>query len=316
MDILRSARLVAIFESILATLIWASSFVIAKLGTTEIGPLTIAGLRYLLAGLLLFPFIFTSRQSIRYLPGRVWWRLFIIGLTAHGIGNGALFFGLNYLSPTTLTFLSCFLPVFILILGVVQLHEVPTGVQMLGLTLTLIGSAMFFSFGISGGELWGLGVALFGLLSFSYSTVLGREIARDQQTSILALTALPLAVGGVPLLAVAVASEGVPHLSVSAWQVVLTLTLLNTILAYWLYNHSMQVLTAFETNIFLNLSPLGTAVLSWYLFGERLTAVHIAGMLVVITGVTLVQWRPSHIAAILTPGDPSGDSSAETLPNP
>jgi drug/metabolite transporter (DMT)-like permease len=222
---------------------------------------------------------------------------------------------LNYLSPTTLTFLTCFLPVFILFLGIVQLHEIPTGVQVLGLVLTLAGSAMFFSSGISGGELLGLGVALFGLLSFSYSTVLGREIARDQQTSILALTALPLAFGGLPLLAVALAGEGLPHMSWQAWQVVLALTLVNTILAYWLYNHSMQVLTAFETNIFLNLSPLGTAVLSWWLFGEYLAAVQIAGMLVVIVGVTLVQWRLPARDAMLAHCDsacsePAGPLSA------
>jgi drug/metabolite transporter (DMT)-like permease len=263
------------------------------MGTADMGPLTIAGARYLLAGMLMLPFLLVGRHSIRRLSPRLWWRLFIIGLTAHGFGNGAIFFGLNYLSPTTLTFLSCFLPVFILFLGIVQLCEVPSKMQVFGLVLTLAGSAMFFSLGITGGELLGLGVALAGLISFSYSTVLGREIARDQQTSILVLTALPLAFGGLPLLAVALAGEGLPQMSWPAWQAVLALTLLNTILAYWLYNHSMQVLTAFETNIFLNLSPLGTAVLSRWLFGEQLTALQISGMFVVIAGVTLVQWRPS-----------------------
>jgi drug/metabolite transporter (DMT)-like permease len=297
-DILKPGRLLALIESILATLIWASSFVIAKLATAEMGPLTIAALRYLLAGLLLLPFLFIGGQSIRKLPRRLWWRLGVIGLAAHGIGNGALFFGLNYLSPTTLTFLSCFLPVFILVLGIVQLNEMPTGWQVLGLLLTLLGSALFFSLGINRGELLGLGIALVGLLSFSYSTVLGREIARQRQTSILALTALPLAFGGLPLLAVALASEGTPSLSPAAWQSVLVLTLINTILAYWLYNHSMQVLTAFETNIFLNLSPFGSAVLSWYLFNEQLSVTQMAGMCVVIVGITLVQWqRPPELAA-------------------
>jgi drug/metabolite transporter (DMT)-like permease len=288
---MKPSRPLAITESILATLIWASSFIIAKFGGDDIGPLTIAGMRYLLAGILLLPFLAIGRQSLQRLSPRLWFRLLLIGLTAHAIGNGAIFFGLNYLSPTTLTFLSCFLPVFILVLGVFQLREIPTAVQLVGLVLTLAGSTMFFSTGINRGELLGLIVALLGLLTFSYSTILGREIARDRQTSTVALTALPLAFGGLPLLLAALALEGMPTLSATAWQVILALTLLNTILAYSLYNHSMQVLTAFETNIFLNLSPLGTAVLSWYLFAERLTGVQVAGMIVVIVGVTLVQWR-------------------------
>lgn len=295
---MKPSRPQAIAESILATLIWASSFILAKFGVEEIGALTIAGLRYLLAGLLLLPWLLVGGRSILHLPRKLWWRLFLIGLTAHAVGNGALFFGLNYLSPTTLTFLSCFLPVFILGLGIVQLREVPTALQVAGLLLTLGGSLLFFSIGLGGGEVLGLAIALLGLLSFSYSTVLGREIARDQQTSTLALTALPLAIGGLPLLIFALVVEGRPTLSLTGWGVILALTLFNTILAYWLYNHSMQVLTAFETNIFLNLSPLGTAVLSWYLFNERLTALQIVGMLVVIVGVTLVQWRRT---AIVTP---------------
>jgi drug/metabolite transporter (DMT)-like permease len=299
MNMLKPGRPLAVAESILATLIWASSFVIAKMGTADMGPLTIAGTRYLLAGVLMAPFLLGGQRSIRRLSPHLWRRFFIIGLTAHGVGNGAIFFGLNYLSPTTLTFLTCFLPVFILFLGIMQLHEIPTKVQTVGLFLTLTGSAMFFSLGITGGELLGVAVAFAGLLSFSYSTVLAREIARDQQTSILALTALPLVFGGLPLLAVGLAGEGLPRMAWPAWQVVLTLALLNTILAYWLYNHSMQVLTAFETNIFLNLSPLGTAVLSWWLFGEQLTTLQISGMFVVIAGVTLVQWRPPLRTAVL-----------------
>jgi drug/metabolite transporter (DMT)-like permease len=292
---MKPTRPLAIAESILATLIWASSFIVAKFGVADLGALTIAGARYLLAGLLLLPLLLVGRQSLRHLPRRLWGRLLLIGLTAHAIGNGAIFFGLNYLSPTTLTFLSCFLPVFILLLGVVQLHEIPTALQLVGLALTLVGSTLFFSTGISDGELLGLIIALLGLLSFSYSTVLGREIARDRQTSTLALTALPLAFGGLPLLVTAYVVEGAPTLSATAWQVILVLTLLNTILAYSLYNHSMQVLTAFETNIFLNLSPLGTAVLAWYFFGERLTWGQIAGMFIVISGVTLVQWQRTAV---------------------
>lgn len=287
------SRPLAITESITATLIWASSFILAQVGLEQIGPLTIAGLRYSLAGLLLLPFLFRGRQSARYLSRQQWWRLFWIGMTAHAIGNGALFWGLHYLSATTLTFVSCFLPIPVLLLGIVQLKERPTFLQIVGLVITLVGSALFFSPGVSSTQWLGIGIALVGLLSFSYSMVLGRGIARDQQTSTLALTALPLLFGGLPLLSVAIAWEGAPQLSPLTWQVVLALTLFNTILAYMLYNHSMQTLTAFETNVFLNLAPIGTAVLAWYFLGETLSLFQVVGMFIVIGGVTLVQWHPS-----------------------
>jgi probable blue pigment (indigoidine) exporter len=304
----KSSRPLAIAESIVATLIWASSFIIAHYGLGHIGPLTMAGLRYPLAGLLMLPFLFYGKQSIRHLSAKLWGRLFGIGLFAHALGNGAIFFAFNYLSATTLTFVSCFLPVPVLLIGIIQLGETPSLIQLIGLVITLVGSSLFFSSGLSGGEWIGIIVALFGLVCFSYSTILSRGIARQHQTSTLALTALPLIFGGLPLLGGALLAEGVPKLTPFVWEVVIALAVLNTVLAYSLYNHSMQVLTAFETNIFLNLAPLGTAVLAWYLFGEKLGFVSIIGMVIVIIGVTLVQWRPR--AAAQPVATPSPESMA------
>ena len=56
-----------------------------------------------------------------------------------------------------------------------------------------------------------------------------------------------------------------------------------------LYNHSLQVLTALEMNVMLNLSPLGTAALAWLLLDERLSFIQIVGMFTTIIGVVLVQ---------------------------
>jgi probable blue pigment (indigoidine) exporter len=72
---------------------------------------------------------------------------------------------------------------------------------------------------------------------------------------------------------------------------VIWLAAINTSLAYVLYNHSLQVLTAFEMNILLNLAPIGTAIMGWFLLNERLTSIQFIGMIVVIAGVGLVQRR-------------------------
>jgi drug/metabolite transporter (DMT)-like permease len=67
-----------------------------------------------------------------------------------------------------------------------------------------------------------------------------------------------------------------------------------------LYNHSLRILTALEMNVMLNLSPLGTALLAWLLLGERVTILQLAGMVVVIIGVVLVQQRTRRRLEIST----------------
>jgi hypothetical protein len=71
--------------------------------------------------------------------------------------------------------------------------------------------------------------------------------------------------------------EGLPAFSVIGWCIVLWLAVINTAFAYLLYNHSLQVLTALEMNVLLNLSPLGTPVLACLLLDENLSIIQIIG---------------------------------------
>jgi drug/metabolite transporter (DMT)-like permease len=70
---------------------------------------------------------------------------------------------------------------------------------------------------------------------------------------------------------------------------VLWLAVVDTALANVLFNHSLQILTALEMKLMLDLTPLGTALLAWWLIGEELGGAQIAGMIVMIVGVLLVQ---------------------------
>ena len=285
----KPSRVVAIAEGILATLIWASSFVFVKIALNYMGPLTIAGLRYFLASLLLLPFVAHPKNTKHPRTSKIWLRLFFIGFCAYAIGNGAMFWGLKYLPATTGSFMMGFLPLLILFGAVVWLKEIPTRRQLMGVIVALAGSVMFFSTRFQIGEPMGLGIFGVGLVGFLFFGILGREVAREQIVDTLSLTAIPLAFGGGLLLLVAIPLEGLPAFSAAGWGIVLWLAVINTAFAYVLYNHSLQVLTALELNVLLNLSPLGTAVLAWLLLDERLTTIQMIGMITAIIGVVLVQ---------------------------
>ena len=153
------------------------------------------------------------------------------------------------------------------------------------------GSMVFFSTGIKAGEPTGIIITIVGLFGFALFGILSRAFAREKQINTLILTAFPLGFGGGVLLILGVAIEGVPHLSWQVGGILFWLALANTAVAYMLYNHSLQILTALEMNVMLNLSPLGTALLAWLLLGERLSLLKFIGMVVVIAGVILVQQK-------------------------
>ena len=270
-------------------MIWSSSYVLLKIGLGHLGPLTIAGLRYSFAFLILLPFIIRNRASSLPLPTGIWLRLIGLGVSAYVVGNGALVFALKYLPATTVSFLMGLLPLFMLFAGILWLKEHPTRQQVLGLLLSLIGGGLFFWLGLRPGEPLGIAIMATGLIGFTLFGVLGRDIAKRRRLDTLTLTALPLAVGGGILLLIAMLLEGIPLASAYSWAIVLWLAIINTASAYLLYNHSLQVLTALEMTVMLSLSPLATAVLGWLLLDEVLATVQIVGMIIVIIGVVLVQ---------------------------
>lgn len=242
-------RLAAIGEGVLATSIWSSSFVFVKLALESMGPLTIAGLRYFLAFIVLIPWLINRKSFIQSISGKTWTRLMAIGLSAYTIGNGAMFWGLKFLPATTVSFLLSLLPIFILVGSIVWLAEKPTKTQVFGVFISLLGSLLFFSSGFRPGEPAGIAIVSIGIIGFMVFGILGREIARIKSLHTLTLTAI----------------------------------------AYLLYNHALQSLTALEMNILLNIGPIGTALLSWWLLDEHLGIIKIIGLVIMILGVMFVQ---------------------------
>lgn len=289
MPVTDNRRLIALAESVLVTLIWSSTFVVVKLGLETLGPLTIAGLRYLLGAIVLLPFLIKRRSLKVSFSREIWLRLILIGVSAYTIGNGALFWGLKYLPATTGSFLLSLIPLLVLGGGALLLKEIPTRWQIFGVILSLFGSGLFFSTGLQPGEPKGLLIVGFGLIGILTFTLLGRGIARERKLDTLTLTTLPLAIGGLLTMLIALFVEGVPQFTGRSLMIVLWLAVVNTALGYMLYNHSLRELTALEINMIMNLSPLFTAIMSWFVLGERLGLIQILGMVIMVLGVILVQ---------------------------
>ncbi|OGN73676.1 MAG: hypothetical protein A2X25_15060 [Chloroflexi bacterium GWB2_49_20] len=280
----------ALVEAIFINIIWASSFIFVKMALKDLGPLTIGGLRYFLGFLILLPFILKSKKRPSF-SRAAWLQLFIIGFSSYTVANSAMFWSLIYLPATTVSFLMGLTTLLVFFGGVIWLKEVPNRFQMVGIIITLLGTGMFFSTGFKPGEPMGIILMGLALLCFTVFGILGRNTARAQTVDTLSLTAYPLAIGGGLLLLIAIPIEGIPHASPQTWGLVIWLAAINTSLAYMLYNHSLQVLTAFQMNVLLNLAPIGTAVMGWFFLNEHLTALQFIGMVVVIVGVGLVQRR-------------------------
>jgi len=270
---------------------WGSSFVGVKAALNHAGPLTIAALRYSIAAALLVPFIDWRKLFRSGISAGLCGRLVAIGLSQYTIGNGALFLALRLIPATSASLALSLCPIPVWAFGVVVLRERPNALQLLGTAAAIGGSFLFFRAGLVPLPSAAIGLLLLAILSFAVLSVVGRKLSRDRTISNTALTGIPLAIGGVALIAIAVLVEGIPRFPATTWGIILGLALVNTLGGYLLFNHALQQIRAGEANVLLSLTPISTAVIAWAAFGERLTVLQLCAMAIVIVGVGFAQRR-------------------------
>jgi drug/metabolite transporter (DMT)-like permease len=290
----RLPRLVAVLQALFVTFLWSTSWVLIKIGLQGIPALTFAGLRYGLAFLCLLPLALRPAHlaPLRSLSARGWARLVVLGLLFYAITQGAQFLGLAYLPPVTVSLLLNFTTVVVALLGIPLLAERPTGLQWSGVLLNIVGIVTYFyPASLPATQIVGVIVVTVGVLANAGSAILGRRINREGSVPPLAVTAVSMGVGAALLLVAGASIQGLPRLSPGHWAIVGWLAVVNTALAFTLWNHTLRTLSATESSIINSTMLVQIAVLAWLFLGERLTWREGIGMALAGLGALIVQLR-------------------------
>lgn len=290
-------HLTAVLQALFVTFLWSTSWVLIKIGLkAELPPVTFAGIRYTLAFLCLFPLVVFNRehvQTVRGLSKFQWAELVILGVVYYTLAQGAQFVGLALLPASTLTLLLNFSPIFIAVYSMFSLHERTSLLQWGGIFLSIVGALVYFlPLSVDGGQIIGFVAALVGVTANSAASVLGRRINSHGRINPLTVTTISMGVGGVLMLVIGLFTQGVGMLTIQQWGIIGWLALVNTALAFTLWNKSLQTLTAVESSIINSTMLPQIAILAWIFLDEPLGGRQIAGLALVASGTLIVQlWR-------------------------
>ncbi len=288
------SNLTAIVLALLVTFLWSTSFIIIKIGLSEIPPLTFAGLRYTIAFTALLPLAFRKeiKSEIKHLQKRDWQKLILLGLTFYTLTQGAQFLGLSLLPAVTVSLLLNFTPVVVAVMGIFILSERPTILQWLGALLFILGVLVYFLPIISNrNQTLGLIVMAFGILANAGSAVIGRDVNRKASLSPITITVISMGIGGIILLITGIVFQGLPAISFTNILYLLWLALINTAFAFTLWNLTLRTLTAMESSIINGTMLIQIAVLAYIFLGEEITTKEGIGMLIAAIGAVLVQLK-------------------------
>ncbi len=300
------SRAAAIAQALFVTFLWSTSWVLIKIGLREVPALTFAGLRYVLAFLVLMPVLAYRGhlKQVRRLPRRTWSQLALLGVLFIAVTQGAQFLALAYLPAVTVNLILSLTTIAVALMGIILLAERPGPVQWAGIGLAMIGAMVYFlPVGVGGGQAIGLIVAGVCVLANGGSGVMGRDVNRRKDLPPLLVTTISMGFGSILLLAVGLAFQGLPRLSLTGWLIIAWLAVVNTALAFTLWNRTLRTLTAVELSVINNTMLIQIPILAVIFLGESLSWLEIVGLILAGAGTLIVQLRKPRLAEA-TPAHP------------
>lgn len=288
------SHLSAILLALLVTFLWSTSFVIIKIGLVEIPPLTFAGLRYTIAFICLLPFAFTKTNSsiIKKLNKKDWWKLILLGFLFYAFTQGTQFIGLSLLPAVTVSLWLNFTPLIVAFMSILFLNEFPTKLQWIGVLIFIIGIfTYFFPVEINQIQTTGLIIMTIGVFANAASAVLGRNINREAKINPVVVTVVSMGIGSIILLITGLTIQGIPSISFQNLLFLLWLAIVNTALAFTIWNFTLRTLSAMESSIINGTMLIQIAVLAWLFLDEFISLKEGIGMLMAAAGVLFVQLR-------------------------
>ncbi|MPZ12152.1 MAG: EamA family transporter [Kiloniellaceae bacterium] len=283
----------------------------------EVGPATLALLRYAIGACCLLPF-FLAAPRVRF-QGRDLAAVAALGIGQFGILVALLNFGLLQVTSARAALLFATFPLMTMLLAAALGRERLTVAKTLGVALSFagVGLALLDKLAIEAaaeGAWVGVAAVLGSALTGAVCSVLYRPYLQKYPTLPVSTLAMIASVFFLTLLAVPEgALETVPRLGPGAWAAILFIGVSSGI-AYFGWLWALGRLPPTQVTVFLSLSPVTAALLGALLLGETLSPLTLAGLVAVVAGLVVAFARPrgSRTSGGRAPGsrDRAGRSGA------
>jgi drug/metabolite transporter (DMT)-like permease len=256
----------------------------------EVGPATLALLRYAIGACCLLPF-FLAAPRVRF-AGRDLAAVAALGIGQFGILVVLLNLGLLSVTSARAVLLFATFPLMTMLLAAALGRERLTLAKSLGVGLSFagVGLALLDKLAVeeAGTGGWaGVAAVLAAALTGAVCSVLYRPYLQRYPTLPVSTIAMLASVAFLALLAVPEgALETVPRLGAGAWAAVAFIGLSSGI-AYFGWLWALGRLPPTQVTVFLSLSPITAALLGNLLLGEALSPLTLAGLAAVVAGLVV-----------------------------
>lgn len=279
--------------------IWGSTWLVIKIGLETLTPLLAAGLRFALAGIVLYGIIKIKKIPVPWNENTRWF-YFVIAFTSFSLPFGLVYWGEHRISSGMTSILFGMYPLFVALMSSVMVKtERVTFLKILGVLIGFSGVVTIFSndvqFSGNSEVLLGMGAVVLSAAIQAFSAVMIKKHGHDISPYVVSF--VPMTISAILLMAASMSIEDyaivqfTPMALFSIFFLAIFGTIVTFVSYFWLLKRVEVVilsLTAFVT-------PLIAVLLGVLILNEKISAELFAGAFLVFTGIAVANAKEIRI---------------------
>jgi drug/metabolite transporter (DMT)-like permease len=276
----------------LTSLIWGTTWVASKIGIQKVPALEIASIRQFIAGILLISFFLLKGQKLPDKKQFLW--LAMMGLLLFVSANGIATLSLKTIPSGMGALISALYPLCVVIIERLFFRNTRiTTITFAGLLLGIAGIAIVFYDNAfanhTEGYAWGVVLGFAAMLSWSVGTIV---LARTKiKFNPYYAAGWEMLISSVILMIMLFISGDIMPLGkipMQAWGALAYLVIMSNIITFIAFIYTMKHLEAAMASLYAYINPIIATLTGALLLNEKITWKIIAGSLVTLAGVYLV----------------------------
>jgi drug/metabolite transporter (DMT)-like permease len=289
-----NSRRVALLVIWLIPLLWTVNMVVARKAPGVVTPHVLAIGRWGLAGLILTAVSYRELWAHRQTLWQNAWRYLALGACGMWICGAWVYLAGESTVAMNISLIYASSPVMIAVGSVLWLGERFSKRQLVGVCLAMAGVVHVVVRGnwtnlaqvqLVAGDLW---IVAASISWAAYALLQKRWPTQLSSTAQLAAICMGGVVVLLPFAMWELTQDAAPALGEQAFLMMVIAALFPGVGAYWIYGWTQKVLGASRVAMTLYLGPLYTAIVAWLILNEPLGLHHLAGGVLILSGVAMV----------------------------
>ena len=277
----------------IAVLIWSLNITVTRYVAEFISPISISFYRWLIAFVLMSPFVLLSVWKYRTEIRQHAWQFAVLGACGMVFYQGLAYSAAHYTTATNMGIINAFTPIFTIFISMFILKEMPTRYAVIGGILSFLGLLYVMSQGnlqslVHLAGHWGDLLMILAVFLYAFYGVFLKkwQIQMPLLTSLYVQIAFAL-LFHLPFVFVL----GLDVINGQNVGSVLYAGVFPSIVAPLVWMMAVQYIGPNRTSIFMNVIPIGTALIAYFWLNEAWTIYHTIGGVIILLGIALAQKR-------------------------